>query len=224
MTKTIEKKKCNKCKRIKNVSDFQKQGKYHSAKCKGCLAKIKKTKYHENHEIALEKSKVFRFNNKDKIAKYNRKHYENNKQNVRNYHNAYYKNRIKNPEFRVRRNVSRLVAHALAANNSCKCKLSVLKFLPYTMQELKDHLEKQFEPWMTWENYGLYDRAIWNDNDKSTWTWQIDHIIPQSVLPYSSMEDENFKKCWTLENVRPYSAKQNLLDGSMRIRHKQSDD
>ena len=45
----------------------------------------------------------------------------------------------------------------------------------------------------------------WNDNDQSTWTWNIDHIIPQSTLPYTSMDDEIFKKCWALENLRPLS-------------------
>jgi hypothetical protein len=58
------------------------------------------------------------------------------------------------------------------------------------------NLEKQFEPWMNWQNHGVYKN--WDDNDQSTWTWQIDHIIPQSDLPYTSMEDENFKKCWAL--------------------------
>jgi hypothetical protein len=47
-----------------------------------------------------------------------------------------------------------------------------------------------------------------------------DHIIPQSKLQYTSMKDENFKKCWSLENLRPLSAKQNVIDGATRIRHK----
>jgi hypothetical protein len=34
------------------------------------------------------------------------------------------------------------------------------------------------------------------------------------------MDDENFKKCWALENLRPYSAKQNIIDGVTRVRHK----
>jgi hypothetical protein len=73
---------------------------------------------------------------------------------------------------------------------------------------------------MNWNNQGMYNSDTWNDNDPATWTWQLDHIIPQSDLPYTSMEDENFKKCWTLENLRPLSAKQNLLDGVSRERHK----
>ena len=94
---------------------------------------------------------------------------------------------------------------------------SIINFLPYTIQQLKDHLEKQFEPWMNWNNYGIYYTNLWNDNDPSTWVWSIDHIIPQSKLPYTSMEDDNFKKCWALDNLRPYSAKQNIIDGNKRF-------
>ena len=65
---------------------------------------------------------------------------------------------------------------------------------------------------MNWDNQGYYKLSEWNDNDSSTWKWQLDHIIPQSKLPYTSMEDENFKICWDLENLRPYSAKQNLIE------------
>jgi len=77
---------------------------------------------------------------------------------------------------------------------------------------------------MNWNNWGVYKSKNWNDNDSSTWTWQIDHIIPQSNLPYTSMEDENFKKSWDLNNLRPYSAKQNILDGISRVRHKKVED
>jgi hypothetical protein len=33
------------------------------------------------------------------------------------------------------------------------------------------------------------------------------------------MDDEEFKKCWSLDNLRPLSAKQNILDGTSRKRH-----
>ncbi|MGI0058729.1 MAG: hypothetical protein ACREBJ_03080 [Nitrosotalea sp.] len=68
--------------------------------------------------------------------------------------------------------------------------------------ELKEHLEKQFEPWMNWQNHG---RAV---IDKRT--WQIDHIVSQSKLPYASMEDENFQKCWALNNLRPLESFENI--------------
>lgn len=93
-------------------------------------------------------------------------------------------------------------------------------FLNYTMKELKDHLESLFEPWMTWENYGIYNAKNWNENDTSTWSWQIDHIIPKSTFKYESVYDDTFKACWSLSNLRPYSAKLNIIDGANKIRHK----
>lgn len=60
-----------------------------------------------------------------------------------------------------------------------------------------------------------------NDNNKSTWTWNLDHIIPHSTFKYEDMECEEFQECWALSNLRPYSAKQNILDGVNKTRHKE---
>lgn len=123
------------------------------------------------------------------------------------------------PNFAVRQSVSHLIWRTLKNNNSSKDGESCLNYLGYTIDDLKQHLELLFEPWMSWNNYGKYDSKIWNDNDQKTWTWQIDHIIPQSDLPYTNMNDNNFKKCWSLENLRPLSSKQNNLDGVNGVRH-----
>jgi len=92
--------------------------------------------------------------------------------------------------------------------------------LPYTIEELKAHIEKQFlrpeNNWMNWGNHGAYKLKSWDDKNNSTWVWNIDHIKPHSNFKYTSMEDESFKKCWALENLRPYSAKQNIKDGNRR--------
>ena len=114
-----------------------------------------------------------------------------------------------NPNFRIRRNISYAIWAALKQTKSRK-NGSCLDCLEYTIEELRIHLEAQFEPWMNWNNYGGY-RKSWDDHNISTWTWNIDHIIPQSKLPYISMLDDNFLKCWSLDNLRPFSAKENLL-------------
>lgn len=116
-----------------------------------------------------------------------------------------------NISFRLRTNVSKTIGKLLKKQCSSKHNSSILKYLPYSIQELKQHLESKFEPWMNWNNWGIYRAVTWNDNDPNTWTWQIDHIIPQSALVYHSMEDDNFKKCWSLNNIRPLSAKENIL-------------
>lgn len=100
-----------------------------------------------------------------------------------------------------------------------KNNISCWKYLPYSCDDLKIYLESLFEPWMTWDNYGYYQHDKWDDNDLTTWKWNIDHIIPQSDLPYLTMEDDNFNKCWEFKNLRPYNAKQNVLYGIGRKRH-----
>jgi hypothetical protein len=97
-----------------------------------------------------------------------------------------------------------------------------LSFLPFTIPEFKVHIESLFEPWMTWKNWGRYKPKAWDDNDQTTWVWNIDHIVPHSTFQYTSFEDQAFKDCWALTNLRPYSAKQNVIDGSKRTRHKQA--
>ena len=141
------------------------------------------------------------------------------------YQNEKHKKRAKklrqtDPNFVIRRSVSYFIWKSLKNNGSSKNGKSCLNYLDYSITDLKNHLEKQFEPWMTWDNHGNYDPQTWNNEDYSTWTWQIDHIIPQANLPYMNMSDLNFKKCWSLDNLRPLSSKQNHYDGVNKIRHK----
>jgi hypothetical protein len=124
--------------------------------------------------------------------------------------------RKKDLNFRINSDISRSIRYYLKINGGSKNRKSCRSFLPFTVEELKKHIESLFEPWMTWDNRGQYHINSWDDNDQSTWTWNIDHIIPQSKLPYASMEDDNFKKCWSLQNLRPLSSKQNLIDGGRR--------
>jgi hypothetical protein len=175
-------------------------------------------KEHESDPSVLDKKsdywKNYYAKNKDKRMEYNRQYTIVNSKSINKKRTKSISLRKKNnPAFKLRVNCSSLVRTALKRNGFSKRGLSILKYLPYLMLELKDHLEKLFEPWMTWENYGIYRVNVWNNNDQSTWTWQIDHIIPQSKLPYTSMSDDNFQKCWALENLRPLSAKQNIIDG-----------
>jgi len=87
----------------------------------------------------------------------------------------------------------------------------IWKFLPYRASDLKLHLEKQFEPWMNWNNRGIYKYSAWNDNDPKTWTWQLDHIVPQAAFLFTSVRDDSFKICWSLNNLRPLSSKNNIF-------------
>lgn len=101
------------------------------------------------------------------------------------------------PCFKLRGLVSKNVARALKKLKSSK-RDSVLIYLPYSIPKLKAHLESQFNNvnGFTWENHGS--------------VWHIDHIIPQSVFPYTDLDSKNFRDCWALSNLRPLERIENI--------------
>ena len=72
--------------------------------------------------------------------------------------------------------------------------------LGYTWGDLRAHLEKQFTPAMSWENWGDI--------------WELDHIKPLSSFHYESLEDALFRECWALENLRPLPRHENATKGA----------
>jgi len=50
---------------------------------------------------------------------------------------------------------------------------SIPNILGCTYEEFKEHIEKQFLPWMSWDNYGQY-------NGELNFGWDFDHTIPIS--------------------------------------------
>jgi hypothetical protein len=170
-------------------------------RCKNC-AKIYHAKYHQIHQQELNQRSTKWYADNKEIVSQQYKNDEFKKTRKRQYNNDYERNRkITDPIFKLRRNCSRLVNHVL---NGSKNGQSILDYLPYTMDELKRYLENQFDDKMNWDNYGIY--------------WHIDHIYPQSLLPYTSMEDENFKKCWALKNLQPLEAVENMKKSNKLVR------
>lgn len=82
-----------------------------------------------------------------------------------------------------------------SALNGLKEGYSWEKLVGYTLLDLKKHLEKKFKPGMSWDNYGK---------------WHIDHKKPIDKFNIISVDCEDFKKCWSLENLQPLWADENL--------------
>ena len=177
--------------------------------------------YRKNNDEYLKKTKrIYYIQNHSKLILQSKQYYYHNKEKTRSRLNIYLKRKWRqDASYRLRKIVSSSIRKYLKTNNSLKFNHSCISYLPFSISELKIYLESQFEPWMTWNNHSVYNSKIWDDHDIDTWTWQIDHIVPQSDLKYISMIDDNFKICWSLSNLRPLSAKQNYLDGMMKVRH-----
>lgn len=71
----------------------------------------------------------------------------------------------------------------------------------YTVHDLKIHLEKKFTGEMNWELF-------------ISGKIHIDHIKPKSKFSYKSLEDTEFKDCWSLENLQPLYARDNMRKGA----------
>ncbi len=115
------------------------------------------------------------------------------------YNPLYEKLRRQCPYHRLRKNISWHVWNSLSKTNSLK-EGSVLDHLPFSIQQLKSHLEQQFTEDMTWDNYGSH--------------WHLDHIIPQSHFYFTSLLDEDFCRCWALSNLQPLKSEENLKKGN----------
>ena len=77
--------------------------------------------------------------------------------------------------------------------------------LPYTVEELCEHLESQFEPWMNWKNHSKKTKGP---------RWEIDHIKPRNDFPFESIDNPLMLDCWALSNLRPLEWSKNATKGN----------
>jgi len=153
-------------------------------------------KEHSKKNIKYQKG--YREKNKDLLLEQKKEYYKENKEKILNQKKIYKRKRRKeDPMFRMGLNFSRNISHSLKSNKVSKKRKHWENLVGYKSSDLKNHLEKLFKPGMSWDNYGLYG-------------WHIDHIIPRSFFRYNSMDDVEFKYCWSLNNLQPLWASDNL--------------
>jgi len=188
----LEYKRCSKCKEIKSVNEFFKDKRSkngYQSHCKKCL----KEYYKNNVDKRKLYWKEYCKNNIEKIKKYHREYCKNNARKII----EYIKTRIRtDPKFRLNRKISKAIWRSIRQNKNGKYWEKIVDF---TLKDLRIHLEKQFKPGMTWNNYGK---------------WHIDHKKPFASFNFSSYEDPEFKKCWALENLQPLWAEENFSKGN----------
>jgi hypothetical protein len=101
------------------------------------------------------------------------------------------KNRRENPGLIITRRIGKRLAKVLDRRPK-----GWREQLGYDPSLLIPHLEAQFEPWMTWDNYGT--------------AWHLEHIRPVSSFDLPAQIAE----CWALSNLRPMEAIGNLRKGA----------
>jgi hypothetical protein len=188
---------------------------YQRKQCQNCRYEYVGNWLEENKDERKEKESLYYQNNKE-----HKKEYQNqNKDNINEVRRARRAERIISDScFRLRENMSAAIRSSLKNKGGSKNGQSCFVSLGLTTEILKNHFESQWvgkNKWMNWDNWGMYDPKNWNDNDTNTWTWQIDHIKPHSEFHYTSMDCQEFQDCWSLDNLRCLSAKENNKLGTL---------
>ena len=161
-----------------------------------CQSKCKHSQYRkENPEKHRLKNKKYRDSNREKYNSIQKEWCKNNRDKRRDIENKYYHEVQKeNLHHKLTRNIRSRIKKYLSRNSNSN---STLKIVGCTPEHLKQHLEKQFDKDMSWDNYGLYG-------------WHIDHIIP---LASAKTEQELYSLCH-YTNLQPLWAEDNLSKGS----------
>lgn len=183
--------KCSKCGEIKPKEDFFKENKNplgYAYACKECKRKQQK-EYMQTDAY------------KERINAYNKEYRK--KESFKEYTKSYYRRKFDNDEiYKVKLLIRNRISKAVRRNSK---RGKSLELLGCSIEFLKRHLEKQFLPGMTWDNYGS--------------EWEIDHIVPCSLFDMSDKWHQfvcfnwrNLQPLWTKDN----QVKHNMLPGNYK--------
>ncbi len=159
----------------------------------------------ENKEKVKVSNKLSFERNIKRYQKYQKKWIENNRDKSREYSKKW---RKKNPTyyldkinsdlgFRLAGILRSRLRKAIKGNFKSG---SAVRDLGCSISELKQWLERQFRPGMSWSNYG---------------DWHIDHIIPLSSFDLTNRKQ--FKKACHWFNLRPLWASENISRGNKYV-------
>ena len=187
----MESKVCNTCGEVKKFSDFNrtknsKDG--YKTQCRVC----EKNYRLKNLETIKEKNQNYFKVNKEKLLTQNKKYYTENKKTILIKMNQYNKNRRKIDYLYKLKGNYRTLLYNVFKNKGCYKSFKSNDILGCSFSDLKLHLENQFEPWMNWDNHGIY-------NGELNFGWDIDHIEPLS----SAKTEEDLIRLNHYTNLRP---------------------
>jgi len=149
---------------------------------------LKKEKQKRNvTQEQLEKERIRRTNNRERLLQYAQKWRIQHKEHSKQYRLLKRQNDI---HFRLLENLRSRIGKAVERKSN-----KTTTLIGCTVDELKQHLQKQFKSGMSWDNY-------------SKTGWHIDHIIPCAKFNLENNEEQ--RKCFHYTNLQPLWAIDNF--------------
>lgn len=190
-----------------------------TARCRLCQKAKNRKYYFDNHEEQLRRIKENHIRNADKECAYRKRMWAEGKSSTqknpemrrvaaRRYYRNHKKEVLEYSYNRIRTNgklrLAQRIRTAIWRTIKGQKKRHWEELVGYTFEELKQHLEKQFQPGMSWDNYGK---------------WHVDHVVPVVVFNFDKPEHIDFKRCWELENLQPMWSVENIAKGAKLRKH-----
>jgi len=167
--------------------------------CLECRAAIDKRSYDKNRAKRIAKSKRWNEQNAERYAARQKAYAISGKSATatrrwkaknREHVNAYRRSLAETDSgFRLRINLSNRINQAVRYAWGAKS-ARTLSLIGCTIEELRTRLERQFQPGMTWDNYGY-------GSDK----WHIDHIRPCAAFDLTNPTQQ--QECFHYMNLQP---------------------
>lgn len=149
-------------------------------------------------EKCLAWAKSFSKKNPEKVAAYKRLSKDKNRQE----HNARIRERLRTDRnYALNNRIRAAIGLALRGKKNGKTWQSIVG---YSAETLRRHLERQFTAGMSWAAF-LRGEI------------HIDHRRPVSSFRFDGPDDEQFRDCWSLSNLQPLWARDNLQKHAQRL-------
>lgn len=191
-------KTCSKCKLTKSLDSFYlhpgcKGGV--NTMCKSCHGERTRRRQKENPEICAASSRRWRATHPEKSAEATRRWYRANKNQAVAYQARRSKIRYaSDPNFRLLKICRGRIRDALCGKSKSQ---KTIELVGCSIAYLNTWLELQFQPGMSWDNYGQ---------------WHIDHIRPCASFDLS--DPANQRACFHYTNLQPLWATDNHRKGA----------
>lgn len=208
---------CTKCHLEKPLTEFYKDKSKkdgYGGNCKLCKNQINKIYQQSNKDkikIYREKGKEnlreWRIKNAEYLKKQKYEWYLKNTNKCVDSHNKWRENNPEKYRKSINKTINKRKENDPLFKLNCKIRSMIAKnlkrvgyvkksrtheILGCSFEELKIYLESKFEPWMNWENRGLYNGTL-------NYGWDIDHIIPLA----SAKTEEELLKLNIFSNLQP---------------------